>query len=65
MATQTAVRDTTFTPSQALLIDQVGNEVYSSHYAERKLSRFIIGTQAALLLGQFRDDTLSRKPAGT
>lgn len=53
MATQTAVRDTTFTPSQALLVDQVGNEVYSSHYTERKLSRFIIGTQAVLLLGSF------------
>jgi len=53
MATQTALPDTTLTPSQALLIDQVGNEVYSSHYAERKLSRFIIGTQSVLLLGSF------------
>ncbi len=24
------------TPEQALLVDQIGNEVYSSHYAERK-----------------------------
>ncbi len=53
MATQTALPDTTYTPSQALLIDQVGNEVYSSHYAERKVSRFIIGTQSVLLLGAF------------
>lgn len=53
MATQTAVRDTAITPTQALLVDQVGNEVYSSHYAERKLSRFIIGTQSVLLLGAF------------
>ncbi len=53
MATQTALPDTTYTTSQALLIDQVGNEVYSSHYAERKLSRFIIGTQSVLLLGSF------------
>ncbi len=53
MAVQTAIPDTTFTPGQALLVDQVGNEVYSSHYAERKLSRFIIGTQSVLLLGAF------------
>ena len=24
------------TPEQALLTDQIGNEVYASHYAERK-----------------------------
>ncbi len=53
MATQTALPDTTFPPGQALLVDQVGNEVYSSHYAERKLSRLIIGTQTVLLLGSF------------
>ena len=51
MATQTLLRDSTLTPKEALLIDEVGNEVYASHYAERKLSRFIIGTQTALLLG--------------
>jgi type IV secretion system protein VirB5 len=42
--------ETPWTPEQALLIDQVGNEVYSSHYAERKLNRFIISVLAALLL---------------
>ncbi len=51
MATQIA--DTTLTPSQALLIDEVGNEVYSSHYAERKLSRFVIGTMGVILLASF------------
>ncbi len=53
MATQTAFTDQPLTPKQAILVDQVGNEVYSSHYAERKLSRFIIGTQSVLLLGSF------------
>ncbi len=39
------------TPEQVLLTDQIGNEVYASHYAERKLSRFVIGTESVLLLG--------------
>jgi type IV secretion system protein VirB5 len=38
-------------PEQALLADQVGNEVYASHYAERKAYRFIIGCGTAVLLG--------------
>jgi type IV secretion system protein VirB5 len=36
---------------QALLVDQIGNEVYSSHYSERKAYRFVIGCGAALLCG--------------
>ncbi len=51
MATKTALTDQSLTPKQAILVDLVGNAVYSSHYAERKLSRFIIGTQSVLLLG--------------
>jgi type IV secretion system protein VirB5 len=39
------------TPTQAILVDQVGNEVYASHYAERKLSRFVIGVETVLLAG--------------
>ena len=41
------------TPEQALLTDHIGNEVYASHYAERKISRFIIGTETVLLLAAF------------
>jgi len=41
------------TPQQSLLTDEIGNEVYASHYSERKLSRFIIGTETVLLLGAF------------
>ena len=39
------------TPEQALLTDQIGNEVYSSHYAERKAYRLIIGCGTVLLCG--------------
>lgn len=38
------------TPEQSFLTDEIGNEVYASHYAERKLSRVIIGTETVLLL---------------
>ena len=37
-------------PEHSLLTDEIGNEIYASHYAERKLSRFIIGTETVLLL---------------
>lgn len=51
MVTQTVLTDQPLTAKQAMLVDEVGNEIYSSHYAERKLSRFIIGTESVLLLG--------------
>jgi type IV secretion system protein VirB5 len=41
------------TPKEALLTDEIGNEVYASHYAERKFSRFVIGAGTVLLLGAF------------
>lgn len=39
-----------WTSEEALLIDQVGNEVYSAHYAERKMSRFVIAALTVLLI---------------
>jgi type IV secretion system protein VirB5 len=39
------------TPEQSLLADQIGNEVYASHYAERKTYRFVIGCGTIILLG--------------
>ena len=39
------------TPEQALLADHVGNEVYASHYAERKAYRLILGCGTVLLCG--------------
>ncbi len=53
MATQTALPTGALTPKEALLADEIGNEVYASHYAERKMSRFIIGTETVLLLAAF------------
>ena len=53
MATQTVVPTSALTPKEALLADEIGNEVYASHYAERKISRFIIGTETVLLLAAF------------
>src|ERR1700733_15373828 len=51
MSTQTAPIEAPLTPTKAILVDQIGNEVYASHYAERKLSRFVIGVETVLLVG--------------
>ncbi|MBB5346177.1 VirB8/TrbF family protein [Tunturibacter empetritectus] len=53
-ATQaTPITDAAWTPKEALLTDEIANEVYASHYAERKVSRFVIVTMSVLLLGSF------------
>src|ERR1700727_1432827 len=51
MSTHAAHIEQTLTPQQALLTDYVGNEVYASHYAERKAYRLIIGCGTILLMG--------------
>jgi type IV secretion system protein VirB5 len=51
MSTHTLPIETPLTPKQAELADEVGNEVYASHYSERKAYRLIIGCGTALLLG--------------
>ncbi len=38
-------------PQQSLLVDQIGNEVYASHYAERKAYRLVIACETILLCG--------------
>ena len=38
-------------PKHALLADEIGNEVYASHYSERKTYRFVIGFGTVVLLG--------------
>lgn len=38
-----------WTPEQAILIDHIGNEVYASHYAERKAYRFALAALTVLL----------------
>jgi type IV secretion system protein VirB5 len=51
MSAHTAHIEQSLTPEQALLTDHVGNEVYASHYAERKAYRLIIGCGTILLMG--------------
>jgi len=51
MSTRTAPIEAPLTPAQSLLVDRIGNEVYSSHYAERKAYRFIIACGTVVLLG--------------
>ena len=50
MPTQLAAPEYILSPAQAVTVDHIGNEVYAAHYSERRLSRFIIGTEAVLLL---------------
>jgi type IV secretion system protein VirB5 len=47
----TASIETSLTPEQSLLTDHIGNEVYASHYAERKAYRLIISCGTVLLCG--------------
>jgi type IV secretion system protein VirB5 len=54
MATPLAsLTDAALTPREALVTDEIANEVYASQYAERKMSRFVIGSLSVLLLGSF------------
>lgn len=51
MSTRTAPIETPLSPEQSLLVDRIGNEVYSSHYAERKAYRLILACGTVVLLG--------------
>jgi type IV secretion system protein VirB5 len=51
MPTHTVPVEVSVTPEQALLTDHIGNEVYASHYAERKAYRFILACGTVLLCG--------------
>jgi type IV secretion system protein VirB5 len=51
MSARTDHIEPVLSPTQAMLTDQIGNEVYSSHYAECKAYRFIIGCGTVLLCG--------------
>jgi type IV secretion system protein VirB5 len=53
MSSHTLHAETQLSPDQSILADKIGNEVYASHYAERKISRFVIGAETVLLLGAF------------
>src|SRR5215472_4785616 len=64
MSTHTAVSDQQIlTPEQSLLTDQIGNEVYASHYAERKAYRLILACGTVLLCGSmWLNFSLARRP---
>lgn len=51
------------TPQQALLTDEIGNEVYASHYAERRAYRLILACGTVLLCGSIGlNFLLARRP---
>ena len=63
MSTHTLPVEAQLTPKQAVLADEIGNEVYASHYAERKAYRLIIGCGTVLLLGSMGLNlSLARRP---
>lgn len=63
MSAHTAPIESRLTQQQAFLTDQIGNEVYSSHYAERKAYRLIIGCGTVLLVGSMGLNlALARRP---
>ena len=63
MSTHTAHIETSLAPEQALLTDQIGNEVYASHYAERKAYRLIICCETVLLLASMWSNvSLAHRP---
>ena len=54
---------TTLSPSDAVRADEIGNEVYASHYAERKAYRLIIGCGTIVLLGSmWMNFSLAHRP---
>jgi type IV secretion system protein VirB5 len=63
MSTRSLPIEAPLTPKQAVLADEIGNEVYASHYAERKAYRLIIGCGTVLLLGSMGLNlSLARRP---
>jgi type IV secretion system protein VirB5 len=63
MTSRFAKPEESLMPEQALLTDQIGNEVYASHYAERKAYRLLIGCGTVLLLGSMGLNlSLARRP---
>src|ERR1035437_1173296 len=63
MTTREAPATTSLTPAQSLLVDQIGNEVYASHYAERKAYRLILACGTVLLCGSmWLNFSLARRP---
>jgi type IV secretion system protein VirB5 len=63
MSTRTEPVEMPLTPEQSLLVDRIGNEVYSAHYAERKAYRLILACGAVILLASLGMNlTLAHRP---
>ena len=63
MYSTTLPNERRLSPQHSLLTDEIGNEVYASHYAERKAYRLIIGCGTVLLLGSMGLNlALARRP---
>jgi type IV secretion system protein VirB5 len=63
MSSHTISTDAVLTPKQAMLADEIGNEVYASHYRETRAYRVIIGCGTVLLLGSMGLNlSLARRP---
>lgn len=63
MSSRLVKSEESLTPEQELLTDQTGNEVYASHYAERRAYRLIIGCGVVLLLGSMGlNISMARRP---
>lgn len=64
MSTRPVVHEhTKLPPEQSLLTDRIGNEVYASHYAERKAYRLILTCGTVLLVGSmWLNFSLARRP---
>jgi type IV secretion system protein VirB5 len=63
MSPHTANHEQPLTPRQALLADEIGNEIYASHYAERKAYRLLLACGTVLLCGSmWLNFSLSGRP---
>jgi type IV secretion system protein VirB5 len=63
MSIHTLPIDTPLAPKLAALADEIGNEVYASHYSERKAYRLLICCGTVLLLGSMGLNlSLARRP---
>ncbi len=51
MSSTSLPAETRLTAAQSVLADEIGNEVYASHYSERKAYRLVIGCGTVILLG--------------
>jgi type IV secretion system protein VirB5 len=63
MSTHTNQVEASLKPKRSLLVDHIGNEVYSSHYAERKAYRLILVFGTVVLLASLcMNLALARRP---